>query len=296
MESVISIKNLNKKFEDFHALKNINLELEENKIYGILGRNAVGKSTLLKIIAGHYKANSGSLKFKGEEYTKNPSNVKHVCYVSDKTALFDNFNVKEILKDSREAYENWDTEMEKRLINEFKVNIKKNYKKLSSGMKGIVAIIIGICSRTDVTIFDESYIGLDAVNRSIFYRILMNDYMENPRTIIISTHFMDEVANLFEEIILINDGELVQKCNIEDIEEKALILSGNREVIEKYIPRESILQTETIGSFCKAHIDYRLDDNLRIKLKSHNVEIARDSLQNWFVNYVIKQGGNSHEK
>ena len=296
MDNIISIKNLNKNFEEFHALKNINLELEENKVYGILGRNAVGKSTLLKILAGHYKASSGSIKFKGEEYVKNPSNVRHICYVSDKTTLFDNFSVKEILKDARDAYEKWDLEMEKRLINEFKVNVKKNYKKLSSGMKGIVAIIIGICSRTDITIFDESYIGLDAVNRSIFYRILMDDYMENPRTIIISTHFMDEVASLFEEIILINDGELVEKCNIEDIEEKALILAGNKEVIEKYIPKANILQTETIGSFCKAHIDYRIDDNLRIKLKSENIEIAKDSLQNWFVNYVIKLGGSNNEK
>ena len=88
--------------------------------------------------------------------------------------------------------------------------------------------IIGICSNCPITIFDEPTVGLDAVNRNYFYDVLIESYSENPRTIIIATHLIEEVENLLEEVVIIKDGDVKITDSLENIRQKAYFISGNQ--------------------------------------------------------------------
>lgn len=144
-------------------------------------------------------------------------------------------------------YSNWDKDFAQRLTEEFELDKEKLYKNLSLGMKSQLSIIVGLASRAPLTIFDEPYIGLDAPGRQLFYDTLIDDYMENPRTIIISTHLIDEVSNLLEEVIILHKGEVKMTGNIDDIRKKSFYISGGVGQVEKHLQNKNILGREKIG-------------------------------------------------
>jgi ABC-2 type transport system ATP-binding protein len=131
-----------------------------------------------------------------------------------------NFKVKKIFELASDFFQNWDEEFKNELVAKFKLDINKKYITLSKGTAAIEGIIIGLASRSELTIYDEAYLGLDAAARKLFYDILLEDYIENPRTIIFSTHLIDEVSNLFEEIIKLHNGKILLKEETDIIKNK----------------------------------------------------------------------------
>lgn len=205
----LSCSNVFKSFDDITALNGINIELEQNKIYGLLGRNGAGKTTLLRTIGNELIQDSGSVKIYGEEVFDNRKALSNLCFVKEKVIYLKEYTLSSILKNAELFYKNWDNEFAERLVIEFKMDLNKPFRKMSNGMQSVVGIIIGLASRAPITAYDEPYLGLDAAARQKFYDVLINDYSENPRTIIFSTHLIDEMSKLFEKVIVINEGKVV---------------------------------------------------------------------------------------
>lgn len=125
---------------------------------------------------------------------------------------------------------------------------RKEYKKLSKGMESSLGIIIGLASRAPLTIFDEPSLGLDAVSRQYFYDQLLADYVQYPRTMIISTHLIDESANLFEEVVILDQGQIKLKEDTETLKQQYLYVAGKKPVLEEIIKHRTPLGQETFGN------------------------------------------------
>src|SRR4051795_12298725 len=129
----------------------------------------------------------------------------------------DLFRVRDALDAAAMLFPNWDDDLARSLLRDFDLPEKRTIKKLSRGMNSAVGIVIGLASRAELTLFDEPYLGLDAVARQLFYDRLLADYAEHPRTILLSTPLIDEVANLLEHVIVIDRGRIVVDANADDL-------------------------------------------------------------------------------
>ncbi|WP_352420434.1 ABC transporter ATP-binding protein [Proteiniborus sp.] len=280
---MLEIKKLNKSYGGTRVLTDVNLKLEENKIYGLLGRNGVGKTTLLNIIANQISKNSGEVKLYGEEVFENSMALENICLIKEKGIGVDEIKVKKIFDIAKVLYKDWDENYKDFLVKEFNLNVKKKYHKLSRGNQTIVGLIIGLASRSKLTIFDEPSLGLDAAFRYKFYNFLLEDIENNPRTVIISTHLIDEVTNLFEEVIILKDERVYIKDEVANLMDKAYFLNGKTENIAPIIKGKRIIHNEEFGSSLIVGIFDNLSNEEKIKLKENNVEISSIPLQKLFV-------------
>lgn len=280
---MLEIKNLNKSYGKTKVLRDINLDIEENKIYGLLGRNGVGKTTLLNLISGQILRNSGDVRLDNEEVFENSKAMEDICLIKDFQDSIKEKKVKDILALASIMYKNWDREYENYLIKEFNLNIKKKLLKLSTGNQTIVGLIIGLASRSRFTMFDEPTLGLDAAARYKFYNLLLEDYEKHPRTVIISTHLIDEVANLFEEVIILSDERVTLKDEVNALKERSYFLSGNGDLINLVIKDKRVIHREEFGSTKIVGIYDDLSGEEIKNIKDNNIEISNIPLQKLFI-------------
>lgn len=289
MSLAVEIRDLNKKFLKTQALDNLSLNIEEGKIYGLLGRNGAGKTTLLKIITCQYVKTSGVVKIFDEEPFENEKVLSKICFVSDKPKFITTFTVREIFSIARAFNVNWDKDFEKSLIKEFEIDLNKQYKNLSKGMQSIVSIIIGLASRAPLTIYDEAYTGLDAVARENFYRILLEDYTENSRTIIFSTHLIDEVSKLFENVLIIHKGKVILEEEVDILRTKAFYLNGDNEKMSDALKNKNVIHKEVIGNNVNAAVLQYITKEEKIELQNMGLEIKNIPLQKLFVHLTCSE-------
>ena len=180
-------------------------------------------------------------------------------------------------------YPNWDAELADQLIEDFDLPVKRAVKKLSRGMHSAVGIVIGLASRAEITLFDEPYLGLDAVARQIFYDRLLADYAEHPRTILLSTHLIDEVANLLEHVVVINQGRIVVDSPADELRGRAVPVSGAASAVDEFTAHRRVLSRQGIGSLASATVNGPLDDLAQARAREMNLQIEPVSLQEFVV-------------
>ena len=294
MDIAIEVKNLNHNFKDKTICDNMNIKFEKNKIYGLLGKNGVGKSTLINIITNQLLCESGEIKIFRKGANEDISVLDDICVVREREFFDNQYKVKDIFKAYSYFYKNYDYELQDKLCKVFEINQKLVYKKLSRGMKTLISNIIGICSNAPITIFDEPTIGLDAVNRQEFYNILLDSYMHNNRTIIISTHLINEVEELLEKVVIIKDGEVKVDDYIDEVREKSYYISGKKEDLE----RLSILKDENPIKVLGSNVIYSyygdLNEEDLVLIEDLNIDIDKMSFQDLFIN-MNKKGEKLYE-
>lgn len=283
MTYAVECSGLMKKFKKTMALNSVDLKIEENKIYGLLGRNGAGKTTLLNIITAQLFQTQGTVKIFGEEPYENSNVLNKMCFVKDSPQHMMDFKVRDILKIASDFYIYWDNDFSRNLVNQFSLDTSKKYRTLSKGMQSIVGIIIGLSSRAPITIYDEPYVGLDAAARLLFYDILLKDYSENPRTIILSTHLIDEVSKIFESIIILDKGSVLMTEEVDTLRDKALYISGLKDVVDKIIESRKTIHEETMGNNKIAAVFDNISPNEIKSIQSRGLEIASIPLQKFFV-------------
>lgn len=285
----ITTQSLTKNYKDKIALCDFTITIPENKIVGLIGRNGAGKTTFLKICAGRIKQTNGELKILNEKVFDNLNVLSKIVFVDEESQYDSSFKVKQILAMAKCYYQDWDDVLANKLIKHFELNTNKKYKKLSRGMKTQVNIIVGICCRMPLTIMDEPTLGLDAAVRKDFYNILLNDYIKYPRTIIISSHLLNEVEVLLEDIILIEDGKLLINMPIEEFRNYSIALIGNSNFLVKFTKNKEILDESKLGNSSKYIIKNNLSVEEKSKLKSNNIDIQSVSSQDQFI-YLTSKG------
>ncbi len=284
---MIQFKNISKSFGKKVVLEDLNLSLKEDMIYGLLGRNGVGKTTLLSILTGQYLADRGEILLNGEPILENPRALSQICFVKESPVFsrgeVNDLKVKDYIRLARIAYPDWDQDFFEHLIKEFPISMKAKAYKLSRGQQTVVSMIIGLASRAPITIFDEPTLGLDAVYREKFYSILLSDYEEHPRMILISTHQVVEAENIFEEVVILKEKGVLLTENVGDLLSKAFYLSGDEAVIRSILPEEWILHQDRIGSRSIVGAFGELTEVQRQKMREQNIEYSSMNLQKLFI-------------
>lgn len=288
MNFAIECNDLVKNYKKTTVLDKLSINVEENKIYGLLGRNGAGKTTLLNVISTQVLENSGEIKIFGERPYENQKVLNKICFIKERLWYMTNFKAKEIFKIASDMFENWDEGFKDELVREFELDINKKYKSLSKGMQSMVGIIMGLASRAPITIFDEAYSGLDAVARNKFYNILLQDYISNPRTIIFSTHYIDEVSDIFENIVIIHKGKLLLNENVVDIKERAFEIIGEGKVLDEILVDKRVLGNEIFGKMEKIFLFDSLSDDEIKDIKFSGGTIKPMSLQELFIHLTDK--------
>lgn len=284
MSQILECKNVTKKYKDKKAVDEIDLQLEKGKIYGLIGRNGAGKTTLLSVMDAQSKATEGEVLLDNQKVWENKDALDHICFsreLSANTLLGNNtMKVKEYLKIASIYYKNWDMEMAQDLIEEFELDIKKRIYSLSKGMMSMVTIIVGLASKAEFTMMDEPVAGLDVVARTQFYKILLDEYEKTQRTFVISTHIIEEASDLFEEVIIMNNGKIMIKENTMDLLDRAFHISGKSEDVDEKIAGMEIHHVESLGRSKGVTV---LAKPGQVLYSDEKVNVQPVSLQNLFV-------------
>lgn len=245
---VIECSDLTKTFSREKVLSKLSFSIEENKITGLIGRNGAGKTTLLKIIAGFIKETSGEIKVFSEKPFNNLNISANVIFVDDHMSFPPAIPLGELLKVAEGFYPNWNRDLAIRLFEYFSFDPKFYHPKLSKGKTSTFNMIIGLASRCPLTIFDEPTTGMDESVRKDFYKALLKDYINYPRTIILSSHHLGEIEDLLEEVLLIKDGKNHLQMPISDVKEWALGLQGSTEEVLRLTKEKEIIFKNQIST------------------------------------------------
>ena len=235
MTSVVEAHGLTKRFGNFTAVDNVNFAIEKDKIYGLLGRNGAGKTTMMNLLTAQDFATAGTALVFGESPVENAKVLRKLCFIKESQRYPDDFKPKHVFASAPWFFENWDSAFAERLIDDFRLPLNRRIKKLSRGQLSSIGVIVGLASRAPLTFFDEPYLGLDAVARQIFYDRLLEDYGRHPRTGILSTHLIDEVSNLLEHVLVIDNGTIIIDEDAEDLRGSATTVVGPKSAV--FCPR-----------------------------------------------------------
>ncbi len=276
--SRIEVTDVSKSFKDTQALSHVNLQFEENTIYGLLGRNGAGKSTLLNIINNRLFATSGTVTLDGGRLNEN-TRALSCCFLANESNLYpEGMKVKQALRWSREFYPDFDMNYAQRLCTMFELPEKKKIKDLSTGYQSIFRNIIALSVNVRFLFLDEPVLGLDAHHRDLFYRVLIEKYAEHPFTAVISTHLIEEAANFIEQVIVLKKGEIIRNQSIESLLDSGYCISGPGAQIESYLKGKEVIGTDTLGGLKTAYVLGIPDPQLPA-----GTEVSRMDLQKLFI-------------
>lgn len=214
---MIEVKNVSKRYRKVKALDDISFTIEEGKITCILGINGVGKSTILKAISGLVRLDSGEILIDGEKLTYDTYNK--LAFVPDIDIHFPQMTIKESFEFMKDFYKNWNEEKAYEMLKMFDLTDDRRICKLSKGNKARVKIILGFAQDAKYILLDEPFSGIDIFKREEFIGI-MAKYMNDEQSIVITTHEIAEIQMIVDDVILINNGKLVEKFNAEELREK----------------------------------------------------------------------------
>jgi len=250
--AVARLDGVTMRFRDQVALDDVSAVLEQDTITGLLGRNGAGKTTLMQLLTGHRVPTSGRVEVFGARPFENDAVLSQMAFIKEGQRYPDHFRVRDALQAAAMLFPNWDDDLAQSLLRDFDLPAKRTIKKLSRGMNSAVGIIIGLASRAPLTLFDEPYLGLDAVARQQFYDRLLADYAEHPRTILLSTHLIEEIADLLEHVLLIDHGRIVLDDDADSLRASAVTVSGARDRVEAFGARHEVLHRETLAGSARA--------------------------------------------
>ena len=249
--SVIAMHGVTKRYGDVTALDDVSFVLEENRIHGLLGRNGAGKTTAMQILTAQNFATAGTAEIFGERPYENARVLAATCFVRESLRYPDSYKVRHALAAAATVYPHWDRAFAGELVEEFGLPANRSCKKLSRGQQSAVGVVIGLASRAPLTFFDEPYLGLDAVARQLFYDRLLADYAEHPRTVVLSTHLIDEVSDLIEHVVLVDRGRVLIDADADELRGRAVTVTGPVESVERFARGHVELHREQLGGFLR---------------------------------------------
>ncbi len=295
MTAAIAVTGLTRRYRGHLALDDVTLTIEGPSITGLLGRNGAGKSTLMRIITAQEFASAGSVRVLGESPVENDDVLRRMVFVREDQDYPD-FKVRHALRVASWFHPHWDAELADDLLHEFDLPTCRPIKKLSRGMRSALGIIIGLAARAEITLFDEPYAGLDAVARQLFYDRLLADYAERPRTVLLSTHLIDEVADLLERAVIIDSGRVLLDASADDIRGSATTVSGPIAAVEQFVAGRPTWDRRRMASQESVVLAATLDDTDWRRAKEMRLDLEPLSLQELMVLAAGRAGDRGKER
>ena len=283
MTDVIEVTDLTKRYRDTLAVDRVSFTIAKDTIHGLLGRNGAGKTTVMSILTAQNFATSGDVRVFGQKPYENSKVLQRMCFVRESQKYPDDALPAHAFGTARLFFPNWDQTLADRLIDELQLPMRRRIKKLSRGQLSAVGVIIGLASRAEITFFDEPYLGLDAVARQIFYDRLLEDYTEHPRTVILSSHLIDEVSNLIEKVLVIDHGRIIMDEDTDAVRDRAANIVGDAAAVEAFVAGREVIHRESLGHVTAVTVLGALTPADRERLAAAGLDVAPVSLQQLIV-------------
>lgn len=284
MSLSVQAEGITQRFGETLALDDLSFSLEAGKIYGLLGRNGSGKSTLLAILAAFMKSTGGIARIGGEPVFENARITRNVCLIRESgDTLAGDESVEAAISFAGSIRPDWDAAYAAELLNRFGLDPKKKIGALSRGQQSGLGITLGLASRAPLTMFDESYLGLDAPSRYLFYDELLADFIRHPRTIIISTHLIEEVSKIFEEVVIIDKGRLLLHEPLDALLSHGATLTGPAAAVDQLASELRTLSARQLGPTRAVTVFGQLSREQMAAANRAGIEISPVPLQDLFV-------------
>jgi ABC-2 type transport system ATP-binding protein len=285
---MIEFRDVGLQYRKHPALQGVSFTLQRNTICGLLGRNGAGKTSLMGLLAAFRRPTAGAVRVLGEDPYENPKVTRQVAFIYNRNEDSNTFKVREQLQLAAAFRPNWDAAYANRLLERFEISPKKTMKSLSLGMRAAVHVTIGLASRAPLTIYDETYLGMDAANRHMFVSELLADYLEHPRTILFSTHYISEMEHLMNEVLVIGQGRLLYHEDIDTLRTRGTALTGPAELVARFAANRTVLSDRSLGTTREAVLLGTLDDADKTAALAAGLSVTQPSLQDLFIHLTQK--------
>lgn len=283
---MLTVKNITKKYGKNLVLDRIAIDFNNPEgVYGILGRNGVGKTTLMKIIFNMITNYEGDVEINGSPVKNNNDKLKDILYVGGKINQYNSLfqgKIKDILKVYDLMYETFDRQYAESLLDNFDIKLKTKFSKLSTGNQTLVQNTLGLASRAPVTILDEPTNGLDSVNRQNFFHFMMEDYAEHPRMFMLSTHLIQEIENYLTDVVILKDAGVLIEDTLDNIQANSHLVKNAR------LENKNIIKETTFGSSVEQTIYDDLSNEEIQRIRNQGGEVESLDLQSLFNALVEK--------
>jgi ABC-2 type transport system ATP-binding protein len=213
---MLKVNNVSKTIDDRLVLENVDITLEPGMIAGLVGRNGVGKSTLLRTMAGILDPDEGEITFNGINIHQEPEVKQKLTYVPDSTELLKSYNVKEIVLLYDAIYKDFDIMYFYELMDRFKLPKNRKLRSYSKGMKALFLMILSFSTKADLIILDEPTNGLDPIVKRNILQFIIEEVSERQLCVLISTHHLEEVEKMADVLIMMKEGRIESTTSIED--------------------------------------------------------------------------------
>lgn len=273
--------------DDAPALENLDLTIRPGVITGLLGRNGAGKSTLAALLAGWRRPTAGRVLVGPgdalEDPFENTWTATGTQLVRESGDHWEGTAARDTLAYHAEVRPGWDADLAEHLVELFGLDVGTHPERLSRGQRSALGIVVGLASRAPLTILDESYLGLDAAHRYAFYDVLLADYAEHPRTIVLSSHLIGEVERLFEDVVILDRGRVLLAESADDVRARGVTLTGTAADVARVAGDRTVLARQQLGATTQVTLDGALSAEEHAAARAAGLDVGGVSVQDLFV-------------
>jgi len=256
---LVSARGLTKNYGDLKALNDVSFDIEEGRIVGLIGPNGAGKTTALKAILGLTKFD-GDLEVMGLDPRRQRAEVmQHVCFIADVAVLPRWMRVSQALYLVEQVHPRFDRSKAEEFLGRTDVRMKSKISSLSKGMVTQLHLALVMAIDARLLVLDEPTLGLDILFRKEFYRTLLNDYFDEKRTILITTHQVEEIEHLLTDLMFVNQGKLVLNSSMDDLAERYAEIAVHPDRVDELRSWGPISEQQSFGRTIMLFEDKPLD-------------------------------------
>ncbi len=285
--SVVEIKNLSKSFGPVAALKDVSLTFEAGRIYGLLGRNGAGKTTLLNLMTNKLFPDGGQVLVDGEPVMENDNALSKIFCMGEKNLYPEEMRVRQVIRWTAAFYPGFDAAYADHLAGLFGLKTDKRVRALSTGYGSIFKIVLALACNAPILLLDEPVLGLDAGHRDLFYREMIANYSEHPKTVVLSTHLIEEASSLIEQVAILKEGRLMLSEAAQSLLERGYSVSGPAGAVDAFTAGKQILGADRLGGLKTAYLLGQPPQQ-----PPQGLEFSRLDLQRLFIQLTNPEGGN----
>lgn len=289
---MIRITGLSKSFEDIEVLKEVNIHVPKGKIYGLVGSNGCGKTTVFKHILGLYKEDNGDITY-DDQSIQDRNYLSRVYYVQDDLYFPLNYTLDDLFHYEALNYSTLSQEKFLHLKEFFKMDGTRKLRTMSKGQKKQAAFIVAIASMAETLVLDEIVDGLDAVIRKMFWKVLMTEVMDRSLTVLISSHALTELDNICDTVGILHEGKIVKESSIDQLKEETRRVQFAIEDTLALEPTEAyeVVKTSLIGRVYFVVIKGDVEQFSKDLHDKHNVLLYEELNMNLEEIFVTELGG-----
>lgn len=265
------------------ALDRVDLDLAPGRIHGLLGRNAAGKTTLLSVLASLLPASRGSVTIGGRNPFEDEDLMPRVCLIRESGNASGDENLAWNLDFHAMARPGFDRPWADELLGAFGLNPRAKPDQLSRGQRSAFGAVLGLASRAPVTMFDEVHLGMDAPTRRRFTDLLIADFAERPRTIILSSHLIAEIEYLLETVTILHKGRLLLSAEADDLHRKGITITGPAPLVDAAATRLRVIASRDLGPTRQITAFGELGPDSLAAAEQDGLAVAAAPLQDLFI-------------